>query len=763
MLEIINIYAHGYCYIPVIHTLKKTELYKIISSKKETNLTELEEHLSLNSGYLRAALKMIESVGWITIKDNAIKLVQKDHFENFLNVLDDSILEPYSSNILSAPFNDAQIPLIKRWIDLIQCNRKRMGNSIERDMLDGTVIAPLLVALKKQLGLSPVTQDILSRAFSPQLNALLDELFTLKGWMEQGKLNGIGIFLIERAFNLGMAVSYWPMWLKMPALLSGDPVTVFSHDENGHETHVDRTLNVVASGFQHEKYFSSVDQVLSRIFNDVDIKNQPKYIADIGCGDGSFLHRIYCFIKNNTIRGENLAAHPLLLIGIDLNQKSLSQTELTLHNTPHITIEGDVANPEGFLKTLTSKGITDPENILHIRSFLDHEIPHLGVDDRHAADERKTEHGNFISIANNGELQNNNHIIQSYIEHFIRWAAVSSKHGILVLEVHTLPATVVQQFFSSNESFHFDAIHSFSRQNLLDAATFMQVTAEAGLFSDSDFFHRFPRAFPYTRVSLNWLRKKDYCLRNARLMDIEALLKLEELCWVSELRLDREEITRRITQNPAGNIVIDFRGEVAGVGYTQRIASEELLYQTTAAQVNQLHDDNAPVFQLLAINIHPEWQHMALGDTMLTYLLRLASLIDSVTKVVGITRCKNYLHYQHTMTYEQYVSQPTTDGLNIDPILHFHLSHGARIIDIIPGYRPADGDNGGHGVLISYAIRDEIESTQDDPIVFSDKHKTFAQYSDIEIAQAITARLKKLLGQKKYLNIPQQLRFGIWG
>lgn len=749
MLELINIYAHGYCFFPVINALKKTEFFSILSSTDKIDIAEFERQLSANSGYLRAALKMVESVGWISITDNKIQLIQKDNLENFLDVLDDNLLMPYRSNILSAALDDAQIPLLKSWIKILQTNKQRLQNETERDMLDGIVIAPLLVAIKKELGKSPITDTVLSDSFSPALQNLLSELFTLKGWMEHGRINGTGKFLIERAYNLGMSISYWPMWLQMPTLLFGDPNTVFSHDEYGHETHIDRTLNVVASGFQHEKYFSNVDQVLSRIFDNIDLENQPKYIADIGCGDGSFLHRVYTFIINNTLRGKNLAAQPLLLIGIDLNQKSLKQTELTLQNIPHITIEGDVGNPAAFLKTLKSKGISDPQNILHIRSFLDHEIPYLGVDDRQAADERMTRPLNFISIANNGQLQNNNQIIQRYVEHFSRWAAVSSRHGMLILEVHTLPTSVVQQYFSSNESFHFDAIHSFSRQNLLDAATFMQVTAEAGLFSDSDYFYRFPRAFPYTRVSLNWLRKKDYSLRNARLKDIEALLKLEELCWESELRVDREELTRRITQNPAGNIVIDYQGEVVGVGYTQRIASEQLLYQTTAGQVNQLHDDDAPVFQLLAINIHPEWQHMALGDTMLTYLLRLASLIDSVEKVVGVTRCKNYPRYQHTMTYEQYVNQPATDGLQIDPILHFHLSHGARIINIIRGYRPADSDNEGHGVLIGYAIRDEIESTQEDPLVFSDKHKTFAQYSDTEVEQAITARLKKLLGQKK--------------
>lgn len=749
MLEIINIYAHGYCFIPVIHSLKSTHFFDILVAEQKIKISELEERLSINSGYLQATLKMIESVGWIYITDYTVQLTQKEAFARFWARLDDSLLTPYCSNILSAPLDDAQIPLLKSWVEFAQDNKQFIENQIERDLLDGTIIAPLLVALKKNLGNVEITPTILSDSFSPELYTLLSELFTLKGWMEHEKLNGTGQFLLERAFNLGMAVSYWPMWLQMPTLLFGDPNDVFSHDENGHETHIDRTLNVVASGFQHEKYFSNVDQILSHIFDNADIENQPKYIADIGCGDGTFLHRVYAFVANNTVRGKNLASHPLLLIGIDLNQKALQQTELTLTDIPHITIEGNVSNPLEFLQNLKTKGITDPENILHIRSFLDHEIPYDGVDDESAADARCAKKQSFISIANDGSLQDNKHIIQRYVEHFSRWAEATPKHGMLILEVHTLSANIVQQFFSANESFYFDAIHSFSRQNLLDAATFMQVAAEAGLFSDSDFFSRFPRAFPYSRVSLNWFRKKDYIIRHANLKDIDALLNLEELCWAPELRVDRKELIRRVTKNSTGNFVLDYQGEVVGVGYTQRIASEELLYQTTASQVHQLHNDEGPVFQLLAININPEWQHMALGDTMLTYLLRLASLQDSVKKVVGVTRCKNYLLHQDSVTYAQYVNEPVSDQRQIDPILHFHLSHGARILNIVPNYRPADRENEGHGVLIGYTIRDEIEDTQSESQTSADKHKTFAQYSDIELDRAITQRLKKLLGQKK--------------
>lgn len=745
MLEIINIYAHGYVFIPIVHTLKSTPFPTILKTQNNIDINKLEQQLSANSGNFHAALKTLESLGWISITNNHIQLIQRDRFLFFIDKVDDALIQPYHSNILSSPLNNEHISLLKAWVENIRRNKKATDDPIEQDLLDGPMIAPLLIVLKKNIGDLAITSTVLAETLSGELLAAVNELFSLKGWVEHGELNATGQFILERAYNLGMTISYRPMLLQMHELLFGHPETIFAHDENSHESHIDRTLNVIASGFQHEKYFSSVDRILSQLFDDNDLDNQPKYIADMGCGDGAFLHRVYTFVAANTLRGKNLATHPLLLIGADLNQKALRQTEVTLKDIPHLTLEGDVAKPDCLLKSLEANGITDPQNILHIRSFLDHEIPYQGVDNPQAADKRVTTSPRFISVTDKGGLQNPQHIIQRYVEHFSRWAQASSQHGILILEVHTLPARVVQRYFSSNESFHFDAIHSFSRQNLLDAATFAQVAAEAGLFCDSEFHHRFPRAFPYTRVSLNWFRKKTYKLRYATPEDIPSLLELETLCWADGLRADRQALTRRISLNPEGNIVIDYGGEVVGVGYTQRITSEEALYHTSASQVHLLHEEGAPVLQLLAINIHPQRQQMALGDTLLTHLLRVAALQDTVEKVVGVTRCKDYLHHRQQVSYEQYVNQAEEDGQHCDPILHFHLSHGAHILGIARHYRPADDENEGHGVLIGYAVRNELDSTQ----AMSKTPKAFAHYSDAEIDQAITVRLKTLLGKKK--------------
>lgn len=95
------------------------------------------------------------------------------------------------------------------------------------------------------------------------------------------------------------------------------------------EVHVDRKMNVISSGFAHHKYFQDVQKVIIKIFNNTNYTNQPKYIADMGCGDGTFLKQTYETIVSNTMRGKVLDKYPLLLIGADYSSDSLRQTTQT--------------------------------------------------------------------------------------------------------------------------------------------------------------------------------------------------------------------------------------------------------------------------------------------------------------------------------------------------------------------------------------------------------------------------------------------------
>src|SRR6185295_4377495 len=97
--------------------------------------------------------------------------------------------------------------------------------------------------------------------------------FFQKGWGHgEGRhfrFSAPGRELIQRAYVMAIAVSYRPMLARTEDLLFGDSTDVFGRTENAAELHVDRQMNVIASGFQHQRYFKDAEDHILSLFNDV--------------------------------------------------------------------------------------------------------------------------------------------------------------------------------------------------------------------------------------------------------------------------------------------------------------------------------------------------------------------------------------------------------------------------------------------------------------------------------------------------------------
>ncbi|MGZ8942110.1 MAG: hypothetical protein ACXW00_05000, partial [Methylobacter sp.] len=141
---------------------------------------------------------------------------------------------------------------------------------------------------------------------------------------------------------------------------------------------------------------------------------------------------------------------------------------------------------------------------------------------------------------------------------------------------------------------------------------------------------------------LKHLERREYCIRTAQTDDLPALLLLEERCWAGQLRTPEAVLTQRIASDPQGQLVLTVDDAVVGVIYSQRIDTTETLDGVAVAQVDSLHNPEARVVQLLAVNILPEMQQQNLGDQLLEFMLIYRSLQKDVQAVVAITLCKNF-------------------------------------------------------------------------------------------------------------------------
>nr|AAR19304.1 putative type I polyketide synthase [symbiont bacterium of Paederus fuscipes] len=206
---------------------------------------------------------------------------------------------------------------------------------------------------------------------------------------------------------------------------------------------------------------------------------------------------------------------------------------------------------------------------------------------------------------------------------------------------------------------------------------------------------------------LESLEAKPYRVRPASMKDMKVLLALEERCWDIPLRTPRGVLERRVSRYPQGQLVLTLDDKVGGIIYSQRIEDTKVLQGVSMAQVDALHRAQAPIVQLLAINIEPVCQQYNLGDQLLEFMLIYSALLEHVQGIVAITRCKQF-DQANGITLEDYIHFRNDQNVLADPILRFHELHGANIVGPMWGYRPGDTKNLGCGVLVSYDTRQRV-------------------------------------------------------
>ncbi len=635
MLSILNRYSHGYVAIPVIHACKKQGLFQALQLSKRMPFADLVKQLHANSGSLQVALRMLESLNWVSRNHNdEYCLTPKSEVQE---KIPQDIMELMSFPIPNYLDKNQKKYSLKKWVRM-SSQHWNISDPLVSDFLDGMLVIPLLLALKEKAVLSGSQNQRVSlfSTLTPSVRKEITELFMNQGWLQTKGSNGLtetGRFITERIFITATVASYAPMLMNLSKVIFGDCQSVFKRDLFNHEQHVNRSLNIIGSGFQHEKYFSDLEEIILSIFNREPYSQQPKYIADTGCGDGTLLKKIYEIIKNKSLRGKVLNDYPIKLVGVDFNKEALDETTKRLKGIDHIILKGDIGNPGQMIEDLKTIGIQDTENILHVRSFLDHDRPYIPPVDTVAESARSHSVSNTVYMDKGGNSIAAASVIQSLVEHFKRWSPVVGKHGLIILEVHCLGSKIVQQFIDKCESLHFDAYHRFSQQLLVEADLFLMTAAEAGLFPKNS-FRRYPKTFPFCRITLIHFEKQIYCVRQARSEDLTTLLEFENAIFLASPSASRNELRQRLEQYSQGQCVIEVKGEIVAVIYTQRVsieAKDSERYVNTIATWQ--HTTNGNLVELLCLRCRFD-KYGEFANRLLDFVEDWSGLINGVEKVI---------------------------------------------------------------------------------------------------------------------------------
>jgi hypothetical protein len=523
---------------PTVKALADRKVFELFDgTAKAVTLDEVVAHTRGNRGYLRVALRLLACSGWLkqTLSSDqpgvSYTLTRRGVVGTriapilYAEVLPFTPKAVYLENFI---FSDPNAPGLPSFPELVARSRERWGmtpgnHDVQDDQskatvyeqicghLDGILIAPSMVALARggimsQLEQGPVNPGALN-GNRENLDSIF-ELLAIQGWLvrEHHKisLTPCGRYVAQISSSYGVTVSYLPMFNVVSTLIFGNP-RIPRMDDNGIELLVNRGMNVWGSGGAHKTYFKKVDEIVLEIFNR-PIEAQPKGICDMGCGDGSFLEHLYEVVKNHTLRGRVLDQYPLIVVGADFNKVARRVSKLTLRKAgiPHYyVIHGDINRPALLAGDLEALSL-DIHDLLHVRSFLDHNRPYIPPAGYVKGVRSARSTGAFAHL---GQEILPDELEENLVRHLRRWAPYVGRFGLIVLELHTLPPELTSANLEKTPAVAYDGTHGFSDQYLVEVPLFLDCIREAGLHVDKRYQTKFPPSELAT-VTINYVTTK---------------------------------------------------------------------------------------------------------------------------------------------------------------------------------------------------------------------------------------------------------------
>ena len=519
----------GIVLAPTVKALWDRRVFELFDGPSEwVELDQIVDRTHANRGYMRVALRLLASCGWLKqpIAENGRSLRSALTSEGKIAV---RLAPPLYGEVISfVPkailledflFGKSDGPVLPSLQELVRRSKERWGIDPHQEPitakvwkqiqghLDGMLVGPAMVALARggvlahlEQGSVEVSAIVANRV---SLTCIIDLLAT-QDWIAREKnrvsLTPSGCYAAQIATSYGVTVSYLPLFDNLSILLFGNP-HIPRVDESGVELLVNRGMNVWGSGGAHKPYFKGVEEIIVEIFNR-PLNLQPRGICDMGCGDGTLLEHLYSVVKNRTARGRVLDKHPLILVGADINKVARRVTKQNLRkaqiSTYHV-IGGDINRPAQLASDLEDLGL-DIHDLLHVRSFLDHNRPYAPPANYVSGERTGKSSGAFAHLGQEippGELEEN------LVRHLRRWAPYVGRFGLLVLELHTLPPELTAANLDRTPAVAYDGTHGFSDQYLVELPIFLQCAREAGLQADLRYQSSFPRSELAT-VSINF-------------------------------------------------------------------------------------------------------------------------------------------------------------------------------------------------------------------------------------------------------------------
>ena len=152
-----------------------------------------------------------------------------------------------------------------------------------------------------------------------------------------------------------------------------------------------------------------------------------------------------------------------------------------------IILEADISNPGNFNKILNDKYNLNLNDLLNVRSFLDHNR----VFKKPLKNDIK-EASSTGAYSYRGKLIENVVLEQNLLEHLESWKPYVNKHGLLILELHCLNPNIISNNIGLTGCTAYESTHGYSDQYIVNLECFIKLAKQSGLNPKKEYQLKFP-------------------------------------------------------------------------------------------------------------------------------------------------------------------------------------------------------------------------------------------------------------------------------
>lgn len=207
-----------------------------------------------------------------------------------------------------------------------------------------------------------------------------------------------------------------------------------------------------------------------------------------------------------------------------------------------------------------------------------------------------------------------------------------------------------------------------------------------------------------SEIDLSKFEKK-MVIRNIAFKDIDAIIKLQQICFPGMIPWKREQLESHLTHFQEGQFCAEYDGEIIGSCSSLVINFDEYELKHTWDDITDkgyITNHNPDGYNLYGIEVmvHPDFRRMKIGHRLYEARKDLARRLNLKSIIIG-GRIPFYHKYADELSPREYVNKVILHEI-YDPVLSFQLLNGFTLMRINPNYLPDDKASEKYATLMQW-------------------------------------------------------------